>query len=93
MKSVREVFTSEARWTQRAFARDENGERTSCTSATACCWCLAGAIIHVYGELAYTAFDRIHWRGGIAESDLCNWNDAPERTFQDVVDLCIKAGV
>lgn len=77
-------------WTQEFFARDKN--RTVCHSASknAVCFCLLGAIKRANREFKTEYRDEL-----IIEDRLINflkespasWNDAPERTKDDVLSL------
>ncbi len=83
-------------WTQRAWARNANGDQVDHSDPGAVSFCPSGAIsraCHDVGsydalELAYGALLR-HVRGALVST----WNDSPERTQADVVHaLTIAAG-
>jgi hypothetical protein len=81
-------------WTQRAFARDRDGRKVLASDPRACKWCIGGAIY-----LAYP--DQTAWLEAVAKlrkviGDIALptwWNDAPERTHEEVIEACRKAGI
>jgi hypothetical protein len=86
-----ELLDSPEKWTQGAMARNADGDVVAVTSPKAVRWCLAGAIKRSNGtedwEKAYDAFFETNKRRGIS------WNDAPERTFEEVRAALIEADV
>lgn len=83
-------------WTQHAFARDAQGEICAASEAVATCWCIRGAVRRVcltgessesplWGKVLHTLSTTLG-RGGLAE-----WNDAPERTKEEVLSLFDRA--
>lgn len=80
-KTLQEFFADESRWTKGYYFRDENGSPCSLEEAT--CACLAGARRIVYGDNTKeedTIKDLLYDSLGI----IGNWNDASERTIEDV---------
>jgi hypothetical protein len=81
----------EAGWIQDTFAEDMFGNPVYSTDAAACRWCLSGALNKaddVYdrpGPLAVYAFEAI--KDEIGEHDIEAWNDAPDRTQDEVLAL------
>lgn len=83
------------RWTQHSEARDVAGDDVTPLDGDAVCWCVFGAIQKVSKTVRWT--DAVSFPltkaldqelGG--ESWPEDWNDAPERTFADVVALLEK---
>lgn len=74
----------EGAWTQNADARDAEGNVVSPFEATAASWSAAGMLARVAGEWRH-AYAPLYWlRDTIGMLDTA-WNDAPERTAQEVV--------
>jgi hypothetical protein len=85
-----EVLTSPDRWAQGANARTSDGSNIDPTHIAACCWCLNGAIV-VGGyecDLYRNVYLAVAGRHGRTISE---WNDASERTFDDVRSLLDRA--
>jgi len=80
---IQELYSNDpSRWTRGANARDINGEMVDVDSNSATCLCLLGASIKCYGWSRWSAiYDKIVDKVGCRVSA---WNDAPERTFEDV---------
>lgn len=82
-------------WTQKTYATDKNGEQCSYRKSdnVAVCYCLSGAILRsggLPGEAAYQAIYQVlpkqySYMGIVA------WNDQPERTQEEVLDVVKKA--
>ena len=81
-----------ARWTKGCYARNADSVKLgSANHPTAACWCLHGAmrilpIPHTdqYAFAALWAANHTpNWQD--AGDALVEWNDAPERTFEEVV--------
>lgn len=88
---VSELLTDETKWCQGCHARDQRGHEVRWNSPDACCWCLLGALNLCYAhrklKVAYSVVR--HLRGvGVAE-----WNDASERTFEDVRQLIVEMDI
>jgi hypothetical protein len=69
-----------------------------------CCWCLSGAILAVYQDsypvlvrvarhLRLLAPDAEDLEFGGGGSRIEEWNDAPERTKEDVLAVCRELGI
>jgi hypothetical protein len=80
------------RWTQHVYAKTKTGDVVPPECASACCWCLMGALRLACDQVdadddeevfieTCSALERS------AASAIPRWNDAPERTFEDVVKL------
>lgn len=81
---VYELLADPASWTKGEFARNANGYPVLSRSNEACCWCLAGAVNVCY-ENNLEIRDMLKTRLG---TYISIWNDAPERTHADVINLC-----
>ncbi len=78
---IKDLLTDESKWTTRYCARNVKGKSVLARNPEAVCWCLFGALIKCYDHGGF--FDqeeliktKVH--------DFIAWNDAPERTFEDV---------
>lgn len=96
--SVQELFTRHmTRWTKGAYARGTlGGSVENCRSAEAVCWCLDGALQHVYGTYTKRYAEMRHRLVHALPLDsgsLTRWNDHPDRTFKDIMRVVRKAGV
>lgn len=84
-------------WTQRTYARDAQRAPCPWDSPDAASWCMSGAVSRaarsVGDEVASAAYE-FCWR---FMGDMSAWNDAPERTQDEVVRklraMAIKAEV
>lgn len=90
---VKELLISEDVWTTQHLARNINGESTYSQDIDAVCWCLLGAIGNCYMLNEHKRKQVInkvesHLKMGIAE-----WNDKPERTFDDVRNLVLELNI
>ena len=75
-------------WTQKTYARSEDGDSVAYNSPDAICWCAVGAICAVDSSLS-SAVDRatkiLAETIEISRSSLTEWNDAPDRTQDEVL--------
>ena len=81
---LKELFTDESRWTQGVAARDREGNIVSPNDPLAVKFCPDGGIrrCYPYEEWSHVRIQlqhRLHYGQSITE-----WNDAPERTFEDI---------
>lgn len=95
---VKELLSSPERWTQGFIARDLDGDGCGPTAAEAVCWCLTGALVKCYGrtrafEMAGMFYPVIPANGGSHADDIVFWNDASERTFEDVRQLVTELDI
>ena len=90
MRKLQDILTDARKWTQKANARDVQGDICLTNSKQAASWCLSGALTAC--DYSYSDTDLI-WhkinqylmhRG---YSSAIDWNDSPDRTFQDIRDL------
>ena len=90
---VKELFSDESRWTRFRMARTPDGEGCLPDNPDASCWCLLGAIEVCYSCYAGSThfsilYDKIvQDLNLVGDSFILEWNDAPERTFEEVKQL------
>jgi hypothetical protein len=101
VKTMQELFAGDSsRWCQNKMANgpDWNDEVDDEFSPKACQWCLAGAAFRCYstnGEVNQNLIYilsriRKYLTGGISLSE---WNDSPERLFDDVWQLVTELNI
>lgn len=82
---IRELLSAPSRWIKRDLARDVDGNQVHPIAAESVCWCLIGAVVRCYRESEQVAIiKKIQAGVGMFGSD---WQDAPERTFEEVRQL------
>lgn len=83
-----ELLDSSSKWTQRVFARDNTGSCTFVNDPKAVQWCLAGAIEKCYHRLHTEIVDQL-WKtlGSNLHRSITEWNDANDRTYEEVYEL------
>lgn len=76
---IKELLSGPEKWTQHTYARDKNGRDCSQWSQEAVCWCLYGAVDKCYENI-------IEIDNKIREKviSIVDWNDDPNRTFEEV---------
>jgi hypothetical protein len=90
---VKDLLSDASAWTRGTMARDKSGKPCDPRDDRAVQFCLVGAIRRVYrgwGERmrAYDDVSRV-----IGNTIIEYWNDAPDRTFLDVLRVLEKADV
>lgn len=84
-KTVVELFEGHPeRWCQIDPAQDINGYPCGPLESQAVCFCIRGAIMFIYGN-PYAKVKNLLIENKIS---LAAWNDAPERTFEEVLAKC-----
>lgn len=86
---IRELLDSPEKWIQGKLAADSNGNTVTSLSVDSCRWCIVGSIIKCYGcnefgDDRYAVANRISDHLSLYPLDISKWNDAPERTFEDI---------
>lgn len=87
-----ELLDSPEKWTQGTIARNAHDDPCSEDSDDAVSWCLSGAIWRIYGPLGLATsnlndvFAAIH----VKVPNIPDWNDQPERTFEEVRTLLLE---
>lgn len=85
-KTVLELFEGHPeRWTRHAYAMTETGNITNPKSPNAISWCLMGAC-----TLIGVSFTPLY---DLLPDGITNFNDNPNTTFDEVLDLVRKAGI
>ena len=82
-------------WTQGSYAKTVNGTNVSPLDPDATCWCVIGAIRHLYpprstAEIYNDDVCKNIWprfTNVITNMSLAQWNDAPGRTKAEVISL------
>ena len=91
LKAARARIERPEAWTQVESARDASGHPVGSTRADAVCWCILGALSYA-GAAGALGDDGPPLRelratlGGDLVS-ISEWNDAPDRTHAEVIDL------
>jgi hypothetical protein len=90
---AKELLDDASKWTQGVLARDSESRGCYPVSPEAMSWCVVGALCRIY-EDERKLLDAIHLVGkAIADlydynqltvDEIEDWNDDPERTFDDV---------
>lgn len=96
-RTVEELLSDPARWTQGAFARHADGIPDSPSAVFATCWCIAGAIAKVYsrGKMDGGSYHEMRLKMlEVTDTEgLAEFNDAPERTHAEVLEAVRRAGI
>lgn len=87
LRGARRLLSDEKRWTKGGCARDKDGHWVHSGSRSAVCWCLGGAVFRAEEDVIAMmgALDALEAEAG--QSPIGVWNDAPERTHAEVVEL------
>lgn len=84
---VRKLLSSPGKWLQCDDAKTQDGTSVYPKDAQSVCWCLESAIEHCYPDIdPLPIFRALKVRAGGIDR-LYKWNDAPERTFEDIQKL------
>ena len=70
LKHTRVLLTPCRNWTQSASARNRHGKPVKPTSASACQWCLSGAVTAVLDDLYAGWFDELHALSVLAKAGI-----------------------
>lgn len=87
---VHKLLSSPDRWTQGVYARTAEGEECRINDEKAVCWCIYGAINKCYSVPGdrEKAYERVRLALPEGEGGLVSiFNDAPERTYEEVYTL------
>lgn len=82
---ARELREHPSHWTQKHTAKDVDGLMCGVFDAAAVCWCLYGHILKRNAGFAEAAIGAAF---GYPNVTMGRWNDAAERTVEDVIALC-----
>lgn len=91
---IQELLSSPEKWTKGLNAKDKQNNCVSPWSENAVCWCIYGAILKCYSESLKTTEEMVE-KATYASGwqVLSAWNDAPERTFEEVKALIEKLDI
>lgn len=91
LTQARELLSDPKKWTKHAIARKNNGNFVAADSEKAVCWCAMGAM-HRFGNAWRTKVEKYFYTANEI-SDYCveDWNNAKERTHDDVLKAFDKA--
>ena len=101
-RTIKELLSSPESWTQNTLARDQNGKSKHHDDLSATSWCLMGAILHVYQHADLVTYERVADMClskigplSLGEWPKCivRWNDSPERSYKDIVELLESTGI
>jgi hypothetical protein len=85
---VKDLLRTPHAWTQKTLAKDMNGNKVSPGDPSACCFCLYGAVCYCYSEpntkLRVLNLIRSTLRLP-SVIEITSWNDAKERTLEEVI--------
>ncbi len=91
---IKELFSGPDRWIQKSYARDINNNITTWNATNAHSFCLIGAVCHCYtldtnirSEIYKKLRAELYPEMPAEQISIAEWNDAPERTFEDVKKL------
>ncbi len=91
---IYELLDSPDKWTQGAFANDERGVSVGPNDKLASRWCMAGALDKCYPrEGREEAAKKLREFADEAGISIALWNDAPDRTYAEVLELCRRLDV
>lgn len=88
---VKDLLNDPSRWTQFFFARNGVGTPVWPEDGTAVCWCLLGAIHKCYEERTCGVIELVQKE--LNYVSVAKWNNAPERTFEDVKNLVTRLNI
>jgi len=92
VRKMKKLLDSPEKWTKGATAKNSRGEIISSRDKDAICWCLVGATRRCdpnFHFLTYEIFSPV-MEGFVKTVSIPIWNDAPERTYEDIVELLNK---
>ncbi len=88
---LKDFFTDKSKWTQGAYARDKHDHMRLTSSPNAVKYCLMGAVMNFYQSR-----DQQRTIDAIArevKDNIADWNDAKQRTFEDIKVLIEKLDI
>jgi hypothetical protein len=94
---IKELYSGPEKWTKGVLARNAEGKQVDIKHPTAECFCIIGALKKCYAS----NIDDMQFQFAVAKiitelgpiDSLASWNDAPERTFEEVKALVERADV
>jgi hypothetical protein len=88
---VSELLDRPEKWCQVSLAQDARRKEVGSLHKDACRWCLVGAIGKCYSVNKYMTYIILLQKVLGVEPE--KWNDAPERTFEDVRKLVLQLDI
>lgn len=82
-----ELLSSPDKWIKGTLARNKDGQWAGIKDDNASCWCALGAIYKCYGFATKIATAQIIKLTSKLNCNIAPWNDAPGRTYEEVVGL------
>ncbi len=93
---IKELLATPDKWTQGYAARNKNDKPIDPFNKEATKYCILGAAIACYGLFTDNYFNitfQIESSTSMNKEAIGAWNDAPERTHQEVLDLVTKLDI
>lgn len=87
---VHELLDKPEKWSQGSFARNSDGLAVQVSDSKATCWCVTGAVLLCYAEEYDVNICKLQNR---LDTAVMIWNDAPERTFEEVRAVCLELNI
>lgn len=93
LRKARELITPEGAWTQKEYARDQDGNGLWPWEEGAVCFCAMGALEKAAGgsEFSVEAHRANKYLNKVNRDFTFNWNDAPNRTHAEVLEAFRRA--
>lgn len=106
LKAIQALFKDKSCFVKRVFARNANGVEVNPTEESAVCWCLIGAIQRIvpadmenqerYDALRASLEKAVPADASLMDDEhdinpLVHFNDAPETTYDHIIDLIQQA--
>lgn len=89
LRKAKVLIDAPEKWTKNVYARDEDGHEVPPDHA-AVAWCMSGACLHFKPRTELLVVrDLLRQATGTGFVD--EWNDAPERTYAEVMDAFSRA--
>lgn len=86
-------FLKTHEWTQRSYAKDKDGNKTNIADKEAVSFCVLGVLHRVYNDIFEHSLKKEMLRRAIPNIRIAAWNDDPERTKQEVINMLCKLGI
>jgi hypothetical protein len=81
---VKDFLTGPEKWTKGAYARRQDGASVNQKDPYAVSWCIYGLLCHCYGDTDNLDFVEAYQKVWRRVGPMTVWNDAAERTFEEV---------
>ena len=90
---MKELLSDPSKWTQRVNARNSNGIPTLSFASNAVCFCLYGAMCRCYPNEEERSRVQRELHSNVPLRNVAAWNDAPERTHAEVLELVTRLDI